>query len=155
MTIPWKPVLKDVISEVLETMFFAMVDFEDGDAGDESFDYASQICLFNHTGRMEISLSTSHRFAKMITANFLGINEDQVGEDDIQDSLKELTNMVGGGYHVRTSNTEYELGIPRAWNIAAREQAKSGTQETGLHFGCFGEPAGTALLKFLPDGTCS
>ena len=84
----WEPVLQDVISEVLETMFFAMVDFEDEDGSDESFDYASQICLFNHTGRMEISLSMRRGFAKMITANFLGINEDQVGEDDIQDSLK-------------------------------------------------------------------
>jgi hypothetical protein len=136
-------------------MFFAMVDFEDRDAGDELFDYEAQICLFNHTGRMEISLSMGRAFAKMITANFLGINEDQVGEDDIQDTLKELTNMVGGGYHVRTSNTEYELGIPRAWSIAAREPTESRPQETGLIFGCFGEPVGSALLQFLSDGTCS
>jgi hypothetical protein len=155
MTIQWEPVLKDVISEVLETMFFAMVDFEDGDSGEGAFDYESRICLFNHAGRMEISLNVSSGFARMITANFLGINEDQVGEDDIQDSLKELTNMVGGGYHVRTSNTDYELGIPKAWKIADSECAENREEETGMHFGCFGEPVGSALLKYMPDGECS
>jgi len=155
MTTQWEPVLKDVISEVLETMFFAMVDFEDGDSGGESFDYESRICLFNHTGRMEISLNVSGGFARMITANFLGINEDQVGEEDIQDSLKEFTNMVGGGYHVRTSNTDYELGIPKAWKVTDRENATVRNEEAGMHFGCFGEPVGLALLQYLPDGKCS
>lgn len=155
MTVQWEPVLKDVISEVLETMFFAFVDFEDGDSGAESFDYESRICLFNHTGRMEISLNISGGFARMITANLLGINEDQVGEEDIQDSLKELTNMVGGGYHVRASNTDYELGIPSAWKVADRERADIPNNEKGMYFGCFGEPVGSALLKFMPDGKCS
>ena len=36
MVLEWEPVLKDVISEVLETMFFAMVDFEDCEHGDRS-----------------------------------------------------------------------------------------------------------------------
>jgi len=154
MTTQWKPVLRDVISEVLETMFFAFIDFEDGDSGDKYFDYGSVICLFNNTGRMEISLNMSSGFARMITANFLGINEDQVEEDDIQDSIKELTNMVGGGYHVRTSNTDYELGIPRAWRIVDKEHA-AGNEDEGLYFGSLDELVGCALLKFMPDGKCS
>jgi CheY-specific phosphatase CheX len=155
MTRQWESVLKDVISEVLETMFFSLVEFEEGDSGQNSFEYESRVCLFNQAGRMEISLSVSGGFAKMLTANFLGINEDQVGEEDIQDSLRELTNMVGGGYHVRAETTDYELGIPKAWRVVDGERTQGVKEETAVYFGCLGKPVGSALLQFVPDGTCS
>ena len=52
--------------------------------------------LTESDGRIVISLQVSEEFARMITANFLGIGEDQVKDDDIEDSMKELANMVGG-----------------------------------------------------------
>lgn len=154
MIIQWEPVLKAVISEILETMFFALVDFEEGNSGDQSFDYASRIYLFNHTGRMEISLNLSRGFARMITANFLGINENQVEEEDVLDSLKELTNMVGGGYYVRASDTDYELGIPIVWKTADEENPRSSEKGMGIYFGCLGEPAGLSVLEFVPAEPC-
>ena len=103
-------VLRDVISEVLEAMFFAMVDFEECGPG-RPFDYESEIHLLNHNGRIAISLRVSEGFARMLTANFLGIEEYQVNDDDLEDSLKELANMVGGGYHapsiIRIGNWGY------------------------------------------------
>ncbi len=73
MASEWEPVLKDVISEVLETMFFAMVDFEECGHIDQSFEYGSEIDLCNHEGRIVISLQVSEEFARMITADFLGV----------------------------------------------------------------------------------
>ncbi len=69
----WEQVLGDVISEVLETMFFAMVEFEECGPG-RPFDYESQIRLINHKGRIVISLRVSEEFVRMITANFLRID---------------------------------------------------------------------------------
>jgi hypothetical protein len=150
MALELEQVLKEVISEVLESMFFAMVEFEGCGPGDGPFDYASEINLTNHKGRIAICLRVSEEFARMITANFLGIEESQVHDDDLKDSLKELANMVGGGLHVRSNYADRRLGIPTVRKIESdgmdRAQAAS-----GLGFAFFGEPAGSVVLDHLPD----
>jgi len=145
----WEQVLKEVISEVLETMFFAVVEFEQGEASNHPFDYESEILLFNHEGKIVISLQVSEEFARMTTADFLGIGQDQVKDDDIEDSMKELANMIGGGYHARIDDAKWELGIPMARKIGpgVPDTAKN---VAGLGFGFFGQPAGSAHLVRLP-----
>ena len=152
MTLEWEPVLKEVISEVLETMFFAMVDFEDMESADQLFDYESEIDLVNHNGRMAIHLRVSEAFAKMITANLLGIEEDKVNDDFLEDSLRELANMVGGGYHAHMNSTEWQLGIPKACRIAPERKDADFSADV-VRFGFFGEPAGNASLQYLPGST--
>ncbi len=144
----WEQVLGDVISEVLETMFFAMVEFEECGPG-RPFDYESQIRLINHKGRIVISLRVSEEFVRMITANFLGIEEYQVKDDDLEDSLKELANMVGGGYHARVNDPDWQLGIPRVWKIGV-EGVDASQAPAGLGFAFFGESAGSAVVNYLP-----
>lgn len=148
MITQWEPVLKDVISDVLETMFFAMVDFDEN-CEQRSFDYRSEICIVNHQGKIAISLYLSAEFARMITANLLGINEEQVEEDDLRDTLRELANMVGGSYHARMKNHEWSLGIPKAWKIEKLVEAEP--ESAGLCFSSFGEPIGSVALEFQPE----
>ena len=148
MALEWEQVLRDVISEVLEAMFFAMVDFEEGGPV-RSFDYESEIHLLNHKGRIAISLRVSEEFARMLTANFLGIEENQVKDDDLEDSLKELANMVGGGYHARINHPDWQLGIPRVWKIGV-EGVDTTQASAGVGFAFFGEPAGSAVVNDLP-----
>ncbi len=148
MALEWEPVLREVISEVLEAMFFAMVDFEESGPG-RPFDYESEIDLLNHKGRIAISLRVSEEFARMLTANFLGIEEHQVNDDDLEDSLKELANMVGGGYHALINDQDWQLGIPRVWKIGV-EGADTTQAPAGLAFAFFGESAGSAVVNYLP-----
>jgi hypothetical protein len=149
MVVGWEQVLKDVISDILETMFFSMVEFGECGSGDRLFDYGSEIHLLNHTGRTAISLRVSEKFARMITANFLGVEESQVDDDDLKDSLKELANMVGGGYHARTKDADWRLGIPEVWKIGPEsEETTQGAAELGFTF--FGEPVGSAVVNYLP-----
>jgi len=149
MALESEQVLRDVISEVLESMFFAMVEFEECESGDGSFDYASEIHLTNHKGHIAICLRVSEEFARMITANFLGIEETQVSEDDLKDSLKELANMVGGGYHARTNNEDRHLGIPSVWKMGCEGMDKT-LADAGFGFAFCGQPAGSAVLSYLP-----
>ncbi len=144
----WEQVLGDVISEVLETMFFAMVEFEECGPG-RPFDYESQIRLINHKGRIVISLRVSEEFVRMITANFLGIEEYQVKDDDLEDSLKELANMVGGGYHAHINSPDWRRGIPRVFKIGV-EELDTIQAPARLGFAFFGEPAGSAAVNYLP-----
>jgi len=147
MIMQWEPILKEVISEVLETMFFALVEF-DVDSENRPFSYESEIYIFNHVGKIAISFQVSGEFARMITANLLGINEAQVKEEDLQDTLRELANMVGGNYQARMKDHNWRLGIPSARKLDEECGTHPGTTE--LIFGCFGEPMGAAAVKFMP-----
>jgi hypothetical protein len=148
MALEWEQVLRDVISEVLEAMFFAMVDFEECGPV-RPFDYESEIHLVNHKGCIAISLRVSEEFARMLTANFLGIEEHQVNDDDLEDSLKELANMVGGGYHAHINDPDWQLGIPKVWKIGV-EGVDTTQAPAGLGFAFFGESAGSAVVNYLP-----
>jgi hypothetical protein len=149
MVLEWKPVLKDVISETLETMFFTMVEFQDCEPGDPCFDYECDIELQNPGGRIAISLQLREEFARMITAAFLGTGEDNVKEEDLRDSMEELLNMVGGGYHVRINDGDWVLGLPKVWKIGLNRTHR--TQDVSrLDFSFFEQPAGSAALSYLP-----
>lgn len=148
MNSEWEPILKDVISDVLETMFFCMVDFDEFEVEDQKFSYGCEICLLNHNGRVSISLQASDGFARMITANLLGIDEEDLSEEDLVDSLQELANMIGGGYHGRINSAEWQLGIPKAWKLG--NETGCTVKSSGLRIGCSGEPVGSAVLSYLP-----
>ena len=149
MLLEWEQVLKHVISDVLETMFFSMVDFGECGPEDQCFDYGSEIHLLSHAGCTAISLRVSEEFARMITANFLGVEENQVNDDDMKDSLKELANMIGGGYHARVKGAGWRLGIPEVWKIGP-ESMDSTQRDAELDFAFLGEPAGSATVNYLP-----
>ena len=145
-------VLKDVISEVFETMFFTDVDFEECEGGGGTFEYGSETRLVNQKGCTVLKMRIGERFARMITANFLGIDEaqaDEIDEDELVDSLRELSNMVAGGCHAHANHPEGKLGIPRAWRIGT-EKEDSTRSVSGLGFTFSGQPAGSAALEYLP-----
>ncbi len=150
MVLKWEPVMKDVISEVIETMFFSVVEFQDCERVDRSFDFESEIELRNHDGRMVISMQLSEEFARMITAGFLGIEEHQVKDEDLLDTIKELTNIVGGGYHARIDDVGWQLGIPVVWKAGASNATQVAQGTVRLDFSFFEEPAGSAALSYLP-----
>lgn len=129
-------VLKDVISEVFETMFFADVDFEECEGEGGAFEYGSETCLENHDGCIILRMQISEKFARMITANFLGVDEagaNEIDEDDLIDSLRELANMVAGGCHAHANDSDWKLGIPRAW--AASRSSPVCRAESAAAFG--------------------
>ena len=150
MSSEWEQVLKGVISEILETMFFAVVEFDQIESERNSFEYGSEVELVSSKERILISLEVSKEFARMTTADFLGIGQDEVREDDIEDCMKELANMVGGGYFARSNNTEWRLGIPSARKIDTGAAVMPARPAGGLDFSFSGQPAGLARLVHLP-----
>ncbi|MGC8492294.1 MAG: chemotaxis protein CheX [Syntrophobacteraceae bacterium] len=139
-----------MISEVFETMFFTDVDFEEC-AG--PFAFGSETRLVNGHGCVVLRMRISEKFARTITANFLGLDEagtGEIAEEDLVDSLKEMANMVAGGCHAHAREPEWKLGIPEAWRIES-EKEDAGREACVLGFTFSGEPAGTAALEYLSD----
>jgi hypothetical protein len=122
MVMPLSPVVKDVISEVLETMFFVYVDFEG--LNGPSFLQCCETAISLSDGRQELDLCFrfGEPFARMITANFLGTAEDLLQAEELQDCMKELANMVGGNYLRTVEGADWRLGIPRYCSVSAEDE---------------------------------
>lgn len=100
------------ISDVLETMFFVSVDFAEWHPLPHANYCDSKILIYNEKQSIDIRFRLEPAFAKMATANFLGLDEEQVQTDDIADVMRELANIVGGDFLGRIKGDGLQLGIP-------------------------------------------
>lgn len=143
----WQSAMKDAISEVLETMFFVMVDFEEDAELDRPYECGSRIQLRNGERRVEISFMATYSFARTITANLLAMDEEEVEAEDLDDMMKELANMIGGNFQARIEESGWLLGIPAIESTGERP-----LQGEAMEFSCFGEPSGAVALQFHASG---
>lgn len=109
--------MKDAISNVLETMFFLVPVFEEGEhlrgPSQEPFLLDSTITITGERQRLRLLFRATRAFASTITANFLGVGQEEVAPEEMEDTLKELANMVGGDCLTRLPADNWELGIPK------------------------------------------
>jgi CheY-specific phosphatase CheX len=112
----YQTAMRDAISKVLETMFFATALFEAAEeprAGEaQPYHFQSSIVIHGDPQELVLSCLSIDRFARMITANFLGVDEDELSLDEIGDAMKELANMVAGEFAVKLGQGSWQLGIP-------------------------------------------
>ena len=83
--------LKDLTSNILETMFFLTQETEPLEKS-SSYRYAVSI----KDQRLEIIIMFCERTARLMTENFLGTEE--ISEKDITDTLKECINIIVGNF---------------------------------------------------------
>jgi len=110
--------LKQAISSVLETMFFLPVQIVEGNNLRE--DWSQQDSGIWHV-RVQFSGPVNGSFfllvpaglAREITANFLGLDEADVGSGQESDTVKEALNMIGGYALSQVEKAdEYQISIP-------------------------------------------
>ena len=145
----WQPVMKSAISEVLETMFFVLIGFVTQASTTSACRFGSKIELYNDHHKMEISFRVTESFARMITANFLSKDEDEVVSEEMEDVIKELANMVGGNYMSRIESEGWQLGIP--WSFDKLEDVREG-EYPGMDLAYLGERVGMVDFQTIPSG---
>ncbi len=107
----WVELTKDAISEVMETMFFNVVEFV-GDEDNLTDNLAtSHIELESPDVRLMLMVKFDVEFAKQVTADFLGLIPEEVEESDVEDCMKELANMLAGSVIAR-SGIKFVLKLP-------------------------------------------
>jgi len=110
--------MKNSISDVLETMFFLSLDFSDD----------IDILELWNTGKDPViaaKLSFSgplsgyavfcipKKSALSITADFMGKDEQEISDDQINDTIKEIINMIiGNTFSMYDSDVVFDLGVP-------------------------------------------
>lgn len=127
--------LRDAVTEVLETMFFASVGEEtaEGCAGD------SLIATLRFVGSPSgsFSLAVSREAAVEMAANFLGCEEDEGGDEagsgQPEEVVREMANMVCGSFLSRVEGgSHFELEAPRsAAEFPDEQQRRSFELENG------------------------
>ena len=147
MTISWQPAMKKAISEVMETMFFVLINFVARKSTTPAYTYGAKVLLSNGAQRVEIVFRVTESFARMITANFLSKREDEVVAEEMEDVMKELANMVGGHYMGQIQNEGWKLGIPRF------EGSEDGFEKppSGMELSCLGEGVGVVDVQSIPS----
>ena len=109
-------VLKELTSNILETMFYIMEETQPFNIV-QNYKYAATIKDEN----IEIILMFCEKTARMMTENFLGMESDEMTETDIEDTIKEAINIIAGNY-VRTAfeGKILRIGIPTMIENIAR-----------------------------------
>jgi CheY-specific phosphatase CheX len=110
--------MKNSISDVLETMFFMPLDYPDtGTIEDLWRPEYSEIL----TGKLDFKGPFSgyliffipKEMAASLAARFLGMDEGKVSQENVNETVKEIVNMIAGGTFSHYDESEvFHLGIP-------------------------------------------
>lgn len=110
--------MKDSISNVLETMFFLMVQINNGNGTLKEW-FSQGQALLGATLSFDGPVAGYFYFlipvdmADDITGNFLGLSPQEINEEQRKDTVKEALNMIGGGVlSLFDPKTPFKLGIP-------------------------------------------
>jgi len=101
--------LKEVLSDVMEKMFYMVPDDLEGESPSRDGEYLAEISI---EGKRRITLQflLPESLAKQMASNFLPGREPS--EEMVQDVLREMANMVGGNL-ISGMGGDWRLGLPR------------------------------------------
>jgi CheY-specific phosphatase CheX len=110
--------MKEAISNVLETMFFQPVQISDTNCTlQEWFAYNRSLLgatlIFKGLLSGSLYLLIPVEIISEITANFLGLREEEVNEEQKRDTIKEAINIIGGNMlSLFDKKGAFKLSIP-------------------------------------------
>lgn len=117
--------IADAVTSVLETMFFTLTDRGSPTGPDAPTPLIACVAFHGScSGSAEIRLTEDG--ARLLAANFLGEQEDQLARPDLEMMVCELANMLTGSVVSRLpTNQTFDLGTPRIVLEPGRELANT------------------------------
>lgn len=110
--------MKTSISDVLETMFFLTVDFDDAVSLEETWNPDKDKIIaaeLNFDGPLSGSciFYVPEKFAVSVTADFMGKEKEDISNNQVKETVKEITNMITGNtFSLYDPEAVYNLGVP-------------------------------------------
>ena len=110
--------MREATSNVLETMFFQPVQISDANCSlqewfSEKRSLVGATLSFNGPSAGSFYLLLPAAMVTGITANFLGIDEEKINEEQKKDTIKEALNMIGGHiFSLFDTKGAFKLDIP-------------------------------------------
>jgi CheY-specific phosphatase CheX len=122
--------LKAATFEVLETMLYLFPEsLEDDEAMPSRGPYLRSWVGIAGPQSIRIGLLVPQSLARKMAANFLGVGEEEIYKPEMEDVLKETTNMMAGAFLSKLeASTAFNLQTPQAeWLEAEAKQKKTPT----------------------------
>ena len=145
--------MKQAISNVLELMFFLPIQFTKNECPVSEWLIQDQVytgATLGFTGLVSGSyyLLIPAVMAKEITANFLGLSEEEVNEAQESDTVKEALNMIGGHMLSLVDKPDgYQLGIPEIISEAGFDMnADTGKKENVIYIEAEGNHLAAGII---------
>lgn len=112
----WREAMRAAISEVLETMFFTDVVFQDKGPAQplRGWNAAIDVRAADESTAVRLDLGFAESFARELAGNMVGLDAEGLTDEDVRDALQELTNMVAGSCVVLLGPEKWRLGLPVA-----------------------------------------
>ena len=110
--------MKNSISDVLETMFFLSLDFSDDIDILEQWDTGKDPVIaakLSFSGPLSgyAVFCIPKKSALSITADFMGKDEQEISDDQINETIKEIINMIiGNTFSKYDPDVVFDLGVP-------------------------------------------
>lgn len=110
--------MKDSISEVMEKMVFLPLDFSGAGHVEELWNLERDeiiISKLNFNGPFSgfFLFFIPRELALSLTAGFLGLDEDKISQDQINETVKELLNMISGNtFTYFNKQAVFDLDLP-------------------------------------------
>lgn len=123
--------LADAAAEVLETMFFTSLAESEGPAALTAAPYVCARLSFHGPPSGRLGVRAPLETGRRIAANFLGVEEQELTDGQIDDVICELSNMVCGAVLSRLESKQiFELRHPE---IGPRETGCARGVEAACH----------------------
>ena len=126
--------MKNSISDVLETMFFLPVDFDDSVSLDGVWDLdkdkiiAAKLIFDGPLSGYSI-LYIPEKLAVSITADFMGKEEKDISSEQARGTLMEITNMITGNvFSLYDPEAVFNLGVPELVGLDDFHDGLSGSE---------------------------
>ena len=127
--------MREAISNVMETMFFRLVQVPDANGTLQEWFARDRNLLgatltFNGHSAGSIYLLMPAEMADEMTCDFLGLEIDKVSEEQRKDIVKEALNMIGGHtLSISDGTGAYQIGIPALLDESGLTHEKLGDLE--------------------------
>ncbi len=118
--------LKAATFEVLETMFFLFPEsLEEGEILRSRGPFFRSSVTIAGPQSIRIGLQVPQSLARKMAANFLGTDEDQISQAEMEDILKETSNMLAGSFLSKLeASAAFKLQTPIVQILSAEDQKK-------------------------------
>ncbi|MBI4796917.1 MAG: chemotaxis protein CheX [Deltaproteobacteria bacterium] len=112
--------------EVLETMYYLFPEtLEEGEVVPSKGPYLRSWVAIAGPQSIRIGLLVPQSLARKMAANFLGTGEEEIYQPEMEDILKETTNMMAGAFLSKMeASTAFKLQTPEAQWLTAEEKKK-------------------------------
>ena len=125
-------ILFDVVEDTLEKLVFMFVSLEDGRDDTEYDSVVAAIVSFTGPFSGTVVLLISTQLLPELSANMLGVDEDETTPDQQNDAVKETINVICGNLlpAIGGKQAVFDVGMPEV--IAEAESIRKVIENTGV-----------------------